>query len=59
MSHELGLGVVAEGVETRGEEQYLRTLGCDACQGFHFARPLDPADFVRFVTGGGKARGGA
>ena len=38
----LGLEVVAEGVEHAGQLAELRTLGCDAAQGFLFSRPQDP-----------------
>jgi EAL domain-containing protein (putative c-di-GMP-specific phosphodiesterase class I) len=39
-----GLDVVAEGVETAAQLDRLRALHCRLGQGFHFARPLDPAD---------------
>jgi diguanylate cyclase (GGDEF)-like protein/PAS domain S-box-containing protein len=35
----LGLTVVAEGVETDVQADYLRRIGCDTAQGFHYARP--------------------
>jgi EAL domain-containing protein (putative c-di-GMP-specific phosphodiesterase class I) len=44
-AHELGLRTVAEGVETEEMVECLRTLGCDAIQGFHISRPL-PADEI-------------
>lgn len=40
-----GLQVVAEGVETEGQLQHLRRHRCDAFQGYHFSRPLEPAVF--------------
>jgi diguanylate cyclase (GGDEF)-like protein len=43
LGHGLGMRVTAEGVETEAQFHELRRLGCDALQGFLFARPL-PAD---------------
>lgn len=43
MAHETGMTVVCEGVETAGQAQTLRELGCDIAQGFYFYRPM-PAD---------------
>ena len=45
MAHALGLQVVAEGVETKWVESYLRSIGYDLGQGYLFARPM-PADDV-------------
>jgi EAL domain-containing protein (putative c-di-GMP-specific phosphodiesterase class I) len=39
LCHELGIQVVAEGVETAGEGDTLTTLGCDLLQGYFFGRP--------------------
>ncbi|MBD2261389.1 EAL domain-containing protein [Pseudanabaena sp. FACHB-2040] len=39
MAHELGLKVVAEGIETEAELQWLKTYGCDFGQGFWLGRP--------------------
>jgi diguanylate cyclase (GGDEF)-like protein len=60
MAHELDLTVVAEGVETEAQEQFLRGLRCDelqgfrfACdelQGFRFARPERPDVLVGILT---------
>jgi EAL domain-containing protein (putative c-di-GMP-specific phosphodiesterase class I) len=44
MAHALGKQVVAEGVETLPQLDYLRQRGCDAAQGFVLARPLSVAE---------------
>lgn len=41
MSHGLGLKVIAEGVETDEQKQFLIDQGCDQVQGFLYSRPLD------------------
>jgi EAL domain-containing protein (putative c-di-GMP-specific phosphodiesterase class I) len=50
LSHELGLRVIAEGVETAGQLEYLRSRGCDEVQGYFFSRPLRCQDFEQVVT---------
>jgi len=45
LSARIGLDVVAEGVETQGQAQFLQSIGCPAAQGFFFARP-QPAEVV-------------
>ncbi len=45
----LGLRVIAEGVETDGELSILRRFDCDEVQGFYFSRPLSPEEFQRMV----------
>jgi EAL domain-containing protein (putative c-di-GMP-specific phosphodiesterase class I) len=37
---ELNMLVIAEGVESEEEEEYLRKIGCDVYQGFHFSKPI-------------------
>jgi EAL domain-containing protein (putative c-di-GMP-specific phosphodiesterase class I)/DNA-binding response OmpR family regulator len=49
MAHDLGLEIVAEGVETAPQIELCRELGCDLIQGFAFHRPLDPACFLAAV----------
>ena len=51
LGHNLGLAVVAEGVETEHELAELRRFGCDAAQGFLFARPMPAASFERWLAG--------
>jgi diguanylate cyclase (GGDEF)-like protein len=41
LGHNLGLAVVAEGVETDHELAELKRFGCDIAQGYHFARPME------------------
>lgn len=43
VSRHLGLGLVAEGIETPTQRDILQALGCDVAQGYFYARPL-PAD---------------
>ncbi|NBE83819.1 putative bifunctional diguanylate cyclase/phosphodiesterase [Micromonospora rubida] len=42
LAHALDLTVTAEGVETAGQADRLRAIGCDAAQGWHFGRPAPP-----------------
>jgi len=49
----LGLRSIAEGVETEGQLDRLRELGCDQAQGYHFAPPLPPKDIGRAVLHAG------
>jgi diguanylate cyclase (GGDEF)-like protein/PAS domain S-box-containing protein len=49
MAHELGMTVVAEGVETAEQERYLRDRGCDEMQGFYYSRGVPTEDVVRAV----------
>ena len=46
LAHNLGLTVVAEGVENAAILESLRTLACDEAQGYHIARPMPVADFL-------------
>jgi EAL domain-containing protein (putative c-di-GMP-specific phosphodiesterase class I) len=43
----MGLPVIAEGVETEQQRDFLTRIGCHAFQGYLFSRPLPLADFQR------------
>ena len=47
----LGLGVVAEGVETKAQLDVVTALGCGYAQGFYFSRPLEPAQVPAVLPG--------
>ncbi len=49
IGHSLGIEVLAEGVETMEHARVLKSLGCDALQGYAFARPMSSGDLVGFV----------
>ena len=49
MAHNLGLNVVAEGIETGTQHDYLKQIGCDQGQGFLFNRPLPPEDIDKLL----------
>lgn len=52
LAHELGLTVIAEGVETLDQARWLRAHGCDVMQGYHFSLPLPPAEVAELVRSG-------
>jgi len=49
LAHNLRLSVIAEGVETAEQLDYLRLQGCDEMQGYYFSRPLPAEDFARLL----------
>jgi predicted signal transduction protein with EAL and GGDEF domain len=49
MASALGLGVVAEGVETAEQAAETLALGCDSAQGYYFARPAPPAEIEALI----------
>ena len=50
LGHSLGLRVIAEGVETAEQLNYLAALGCDQMQGYHFSRPVAAQDFAALLA---------
>ncbi len=47
----LGLNVIAEGVETDAQRDFLATIGCNVYQGYFFSRPLPLDDFEAYLRG--------
>ncbi|MDD5332398.1 MAG: EAL domain-containing protein [Rhodoferax sp.] len=50
MAHELGMKVIAEGVESVQQRDLLTAAGCDYGQGYLFARPMSASDFETFLA---------
>ncbi|WP_084085549.1 putative bifunctional diguanylate cyclase/phosphodiesterase [Cupriavidus malaysiensis] len=55
----LGVGVIAEGVETREELRFLEAEGCQYAQGFALARPMPIGELLHFLKTSGAGEGGA
>jgi EAL domain-containing protein (putative c-di-GMP-specific phosphodiesterase class I) len=49
MAHGLGLGVIAEGVETLDQAEFLCDLGCEEMQGYLFSKPVAASDFEQLL----------
>ena len=52
MAHNLRMKVIAEGVETEGQMNFLRSHGCDEMQGHYFSRPLPAAELEQLLREG-------
>jgi diguanylate cyclase (GGDEF)-like protein/PAS domain S-box-containing protein len=50
MAHELGIKVIAEGVETEQQRELLAAAGCDYAQGYLFAQPMSAPEFEVFMA---------
>ena len=50
LGRDLRMQVVAEGVETAQQTDWLRRMGCDVVQGYHFARPMPASGVTAFVS---------
>lgn len=49
MAHEMGMFVIAEGVETKEQADYLFDLGCDQMQGYYFSKPVPVEQYEKMV----------
>jgi len=49
MGHSLRLSVIAEGVETTEQLEFLKALGCDEIQGYYFGRPMPTQEFAKML----------
>ncbi|MCL5256024.1 MAG: EAL domain-containing protein [Gammaproteobacteria bacterium] len=49
MAHQLGLKVVAEGIEDEATANLLRQYDCDVFQGYWFSRPIPPAELTEWL----------
>ncbi|WP_313053372.1 EAL domain-containing protein [Pseudomonas lopnurensis] len=50
IGHDLGIKVIAEGVETLEQLSFLHRAGCDEVQGYYYSHPLPPEDCLKFLT---------
>jgi len=50
MADKLGIGVVAEGVETEAQRAFLEQHGCPVCQGYLFGKPMPLAEFEEYFN---------
>lgn len=49
MSRDIGLDIIAEGVETKEQAQFLSDCGCDSAQGFYYSKPVSQEEFDRLL----------
>jgi EAL domain-containing protein (putative c-di-GMP-specific phosphodiesterase class I) len=47
LSKQLGLSIIAEGIENRATADFLATMGCEEGQGYFFGRPMPASEFER------------
>lgn len=51
MCKKIGLQVVAEGVETKAQAEFLRDLNCDIAQGYYYSKPINMTSFESLLQG--------
>jgi EAL domain-containing protein (putative c-di-GMP-specific phosphodiesterase class I) len=52
LAHALGVTAIAEGIESDGQLQSLKAVGCDYAQGFLFAHPVSATEAGRVIAAG-------
>ena len=52
LAHRLGMKVIAEGVETKEQKDFLKNYGCDYLQGFYFSKPVPREEFEKMLEQG-------
>jgi diguanylate cyclase (GGDEF)-like protein len=52
LTNELGIDIIAEGVETEGQAKFLLSAGCEHCQGFYFSKPVDAKRATELLRAG-------
>ena len=50
LARSLGISLCAEGVETQAALDYLRSIKCDAAQGYFFSKPVPAEQFVKLLN---------
>jgi diguanylate cyclase (GGDEF)-like protein len=50
LAHDLKRNVIAEGVESAPDAEWLKQLGCEYAQGYFFSKPLPPGDAIKFIA---------
>ncbi|HOY70332.1 MAG TPA: EAL domain-containing protein [Methylotenera sp.] len=49
MARNLGFSVIAEGVETNAQAEFLKNMGCEEAQGYLYGKPIDAAEFTKML----------
>jgi EAL domain-containing protein (putative c-di-GMP-specific phosphodiesterase class I) len=55
LAHELGLEVIAEGVETEAQMRFLIGAGCEQAQGYYFSGPVTVGQVTKFLARDGSS----
>ncbi len=50
MAKQLGIKIIAEGVETEEQFEFLKKEGCDLIQGYLFSKPIPADEFIKLLT---------